>query len=208
MGKKVDISYRYYHWGPFLYHSKISPAECKMIIKEGKKCRNKSHDYRAKLAGHLLEEYKLKNPQAITQWFKKYLVTYVDGYNKWRGKGYKPMANLYVNIYWINYMKGNDFNPPHVHDGDLSFVIYPKMPQEIIKENKRFKGTGQGPGGIQWFYGEGDGQYVDTVSMMPRTGDLFIFPATLKHWVLPFKSKVERVSVSGNILFGKSGADV
>ena len=30
-----------------------------MIIEEGKKCRRKSNDYRAKLAGHLSEEYKL-----------------------------------------------------------------------------------------------------------------------------------------------------
>ena len=29
--------------------------------------------------------------------------------------------------------------------------------------------------------------------------DLFIFPAWLKHYVAPFKSDVERISVSGNI---------
>ncbi len=205
---KGKIQYRYYHWGPFLYHSKITPAECKMLIKEGKKCRNKSHDYRSKLAGHFSEEYRLENRDAITEWFKKYLITYIDGYNYWRGKGYKPMANLYVNVYWINYMKGNDFNPPHGHDGDLSFVIYPHMPKEIIKENKSYKGTTTGPGGIAWFYGDGDPQYIDTVNMMPQTGDLFIFPASLKHWVFPFKSKAERISVSGNILFGKEGTNV
>tara|TARA_R110002020_G_scaffold39098_1_gene116776 strand:- start:414 stop:953 length:540 start_codon:yes stop_codon:yes gene_type:complete len=179
-----------------------------MLIKEGKKCRNKSHDYRSKLAGHFSEEYRLENRDAITEWFKKYLITYIDGYNYWRGKGYKPMANLYVNVYWINYMKGNDFNPPHGHDGDLSFVIYPHMPKEIIKENKSYKGTTTGPGGIAWFYGDGDPQYIDTVNMMPQTGDLFIFPASLKHWVFPFKSKAERISVSGNILFGKEGTNV
>ena len=36
---------------------------------------------------------------------------------------------------------------------------------------------------------------------MPATRDLFIFPANLDHWVFPFKSNVERISVSGNILF-------
>jgi hypothetical protein len=39
------------------------------------------------------------------------------------------------------------------------------------------------------------------VHQLPKTGDMYIFPATLKHWVFPFKSLVTRVSVSGNILF-------
>ena len=30
---------------------------------------------------------------------------------------------------------------------------------------------------------------------------MYIFPAMLKHWVFPFKSDVERISVSGNVLF-------
>ena len=32
-----------------------------------------------------------------------------------------------------------------------------------------------------------------------RTGDFFMFPALLQHWVLPFKSKCTRISVSGNL---------
>ena len=30
--------------------------------------------------------------------------------------------------------------------------------------------------------------------------DLYIFPASLKHYVFPFKSPVTRISISGNIL--------
>tara|TARA_R100001086_G_C11767177_1_gene239796 strand:+ start:62 stop:715 length:654 start_codon:yes stop_codon:yes gene_type:complete len=206
--EKVDIPYIYYHWGPFLYQAKIAPHESQMLIKEGKKCRNKSNDYRTHLAGHLSEEYILADIKGITEWFKKYLVTYIDAYKQWRGRGYTPRTNLLVDVVWINYMKSNEFNPPHNHDGDLSFVIYPDIPQEIIKEYKNYKGTTTGPGGIGWFYGEAQGQYIDNVSLMPQTGDLFIFPASLKHWVFPFRSKVERISVSGNISFGKEGKNV
>ena len=36
----------------------------------------------------------------------------------------------------------------------------------------------------------------------PNTGDIFIFPAWLQHMVIPFKTPdVERISVSGNIMF-------
>ena len=59
----------------------------------------------------------------------------------------------------------------------------------------------RGPGGISWMYGQGNRQCISVVHRMPATRDLFIFPASLEHWVFPFRSNVERVSVSGNILF-------
>ena len=202
------MKFKYYYWGPFLFHSQITPGECKMLLKEGKKCRKKSNDYRFRLAGHLSEEYRLDDRVAISKWFKKYLLIYVDGYKQWRGREYKPLNNLRAQDFWINYMKSNDFNPPHDHSGDLSFVIYPHVPKVINEENKNFGCSGAGPGGIAWFYGEGNQQYIDVVNRMPNTGDIFIFPASLKHWVFPFRSKVERVSVSGNITFGDKGDNV
>ena len=42
---------------------------------------------------------------------------------------------------------------------------------------------------------------ISLVHQMPEENDIFIFPAGLRHWVFPFKSNVERISVSGNILF-------
>ena len=198
--KTEDIKYSYFHWGPFLFHTQVTQEECDMIIKEGKKCRRKSNDYRAKLAGHLSEEYKLMNVERIVAWLKNYFNAYANGYNKWRGEGsMKP--NFTLTSLWFNYMKANEFNPPHDHGSDLSFILYPDVPAELTQENKDFKGTMRGPGGVCWLYGEGNRQCISVVHRMPATKDLFIFPASLKHWVFPFKSNVERVSVSGNILF-------
>ena len=198
--KTEDIKYSYFHWGPFLFHTEITQEECDIIIEEGKKCRRKSNDYRAKLAGHLSEEYKLENAERIAGWLKNYFNAYATGYNKWRGEGsMKP--NFTLTSLWINYMKANEFNPPHDHGSDLSFILYPDVPAELTQENKDFKGTMRGPGGVCWLYGEGNRQCISVVHRMPATKDLFIFPASLKHWVFPFKSNVERVSVSGNILF-------
>tara|TARA_R100001244_G_scaffold71858_1_gene58130 strand:- start:238 stop:846 length:609 start_codon:yes stop_codon:yes gene_type:complete len=202
------MKFKYYYWGPFLFHSQITPDECRMLLKEGKKCRKKSNDHRSRLAGHLSEEYRLDDRAAISEWFKKYIQTYTEGYREWRGREYKPLNNLRSQDFWINYMKSNDFNPPHDHSGNLSFVIYPHVPKVINEENKNFRCSGAGPGGIAWFYGEGNQQYIDSVNVMPKTGDIFIFPASLKHWVFPFRSKVERISVSGNITFGDKGDNV
>jgi hypothetical protein len=100
---------------------------------------------------------------------------------------------------WINYQRKNEFNPPHDHADDLSFVIYLKVPEEIKKEFKEYKGRSSGPGGISFIYGEGNRQAITYQSHFPEEGDLFIFPAWLKHFVAPFKADVERISVSGNI---------
>ena len=80
----------------------------------------------------------------------------------------------------------------------LAGEIHTNWRDEIIDECKAFTGTMRGPGGIAWFYGEGNRQCISAVNQLPKSGDLYIFPATLKHWVFPFRSKVERVSVSGN----------
>jgi len=199
-----QLEYKYYNWGPFLLQTKIKPEECQIILEEGKKCRVESNDYRHKLAGHLAEEYRFTDLEKM-DWLKKYFIMYAESYDRWLGapkKAVKPY-HLALESLWINYMQAGDFNPPHKHATDISFVIYPSMPEKIIEENKAFKGRrnpGGGPGSITWIYGEGFDQYISVVNSLPKTGDLFFFPATLQHWVFPFKSKVERISVSGNII--------
>ena len=199
--EKGEVKYNYFHWGPFLMHTNVPKKECQIFLDEGKRCRkNKKLDFRHKLAGHIKEEYALDNPVKLAPVLQKYFEAYTIGYNQWRGAG-SIQPNFKLTALWINYMKANEFNPPHDHSGDLSFVLYPSVPQDIINECKAFTGTMRGPGGIAWFYGEGNRQCISAVNQLPESGDLYIFPATLKHWVFPFKSKVERVSVSGNVLF-------
>jgi len=199
------IKYKFFHWGPFLFQTQIKPEECQIILEEGKKCRIKSNDHRSDLAGHLSEEYKLTNEKIIMEWLGKYLKAYAEGYNNWRGVNGESdrLIDLKLQSLWINYMKAGDFNPPHHHAADISFVIYPSTSEKIIEENKAFIGRrnrGGGPGSVSWMWGEDVDQCISAVDHLPAAGDLFIFPATLKHWVFPFKSKVERISVSGNIL--------
>ena len=196
-----EIKYNYFHWGPFLMHVTLPQEDCQILLDEGARCRkNKKLDFRHKLAGHIKDEFAIDDPVKIAEILKKYFEAYAIGYNQWRGEGsVKP--NFKLTALWINYMKPGEFNPPHDHSGDLSFVIYPSVPQEIIDECKAFKGPMRGPGGVSWMYGEGNRQCISAVHQLPKTGDMYIFPAMLKHWVFPFKSDVERISVSGNVLF-------
>ena len=198
---KKEIEYNYFNWGPFLFRSVISDDFKELILQEGRNVRGKNTEsYNKKLAGHLDEQYKLPAARIMEQ-LKWYLEAYCIGYNKWRGGAeMKPDARLLS--LWINYMKPGDFNPPHDHSGDLSFIIFPEVPKELIKENKEFKGTLEGPGGVSWLYGDsGSRMNISVVHQMPKNKEIYIFPASLKHWVFPFRSDVTRISVSGNIIF-------
>ena len=84
---------------------------------------------------------------------------------------------------------------------DISFVIYTAVPNEIINENKNFTGRGFGPGTISFFYGEHNSAYKTEINFLPAVGNMFLFPATLRHFVPPYKSDVIRESISGNISF-------
>ena len=194
-----EVKYNFYHWGPFLFHSTMDKEFCELMLEEGLKVRGKSDElYIHKLAGHIGEQYKLDRTKIMPK-LAVFLEAYSIGYNQWRGGGgMKPKAKLLS--LWINYMKAGDFNPPHSHGADLSFVAFPDVPKEIIEECGEFKGTMRGPGGLSWIYGDGDKTCISVVHQLPKTGDLYIFPASLKHYVFPFKSPVTRVSVSGNIL--------
>ena len=112
-----------------------------------------------------------------------------------------------------NYQKAGEYNPPHNHSGDLSFVLYPDIPQEMLDEANAVADSDTAdsnktaPGSICFDYGEMHfGDFLSfcntSFSMVPQTGLLIIFPAYLTHHAYAFQTKdVERVSVSGNIIF-------
>ena len=58
-----------------------------------------------------------------------------------------------------------------------------------------------GPGMINFDYGVELPFSINTFYHLPEVGDLFLFPAWLTHHVFAFKADVERISVSGNIIF-------
>ena len=102
---------------------------------------------------------------------------------------------------WINFQKPNEFNPFHSHSGLLSCVIYIDVPEAIADENKFIKISTNAPsaGKISFIWGH-DGYGTNSMfAHQPVTGEIFMFPAQLKHLVYPYKSNVERISMSFNV---------
>ena len=193
-----QIQVQMFNWGPCVVKVKITDELKKLLLTEARK--NKL-DFTDKLAGILDKEtgYSDESKTLIVPEISKYLGVYDQMFEKFINKPYQKRPHYVMTALWINYQKQNDFNPPHDHDGKLSFVIYLQIPDELKKENANYKGKSCGPGGIQFVYGDGPRDCVTYQSFMPEENDMYIFPAWLKHWVAPYKSDCIRISVSGNV---------
>ena len=193
--KKINVAT--FNWGPCVVKFKMEDDFKKLLLDEAKK--NKE-DYRNKLAGILDHEtgYSEESKKKIIPHLSQCMGVYAQAFEKYTNKKYDKRPEYVLSALWINHQKQNDFNPPHDHDGKLSFVIYLSIPDELKKENKEYKGKSCGPGGIQFIYGNGPRDCVTYMSFMPEENDCFVFPAWLKHWVAPYKSNCTRISVSGN----------
>lgn len=183
----------FFYWGPLLLQTKV---EDKDLFEVGKLCK-KQTTLNHRLAGHLREQFQIDN-EKLEKILEKYLKIYKQVFAEY----YSGTVDFYIKSSWVNFMKQAEFNPPHSHDGDFSAVLFLSMPDEIVKENKEFKGSGgpkSGPGELRFFTGVEVKDFINEASFLPERGDLFIFPAKLSHMVAPFKSDVERITVAFNM---------
>ena len=204
---RTEIPVTTHNWGPSLVRMQIDEGLRMILMDEWKKNRkNKELDYRKNLAGQLDHEtgYPTESRKRILPYLGKYFHIYDQAQARFFQR--EPQKPDYVlSALWINNQKKHEFNPPHDHDGTLSFVIYLQVPEVLRIENQASKGKSCGPGGIQFVYGDGVRDAINFVSHFPIELDMFIFPAWLKHWVSPFKSDCTRISVSGNVYDVKIG---
>jgi len=201
-----NLEYDFYYWGPYLVKFKIKENERLKLLEVGKKT---TEDFRHQLAGIIKDEklFDKDNTNWFMDYFSNYFRVYVEGLQKYNQQQLlKQITHLEIGKVWINYMKSNEFNPPHIHSGDLSFVMYLEIPEQLKEERKEYKGTSAGPGAIQFTYGEADPTnrpacFATHHAFLPEEGDFFIFPANLQHCVFPFKCNGTRTSVAGNIYY-------
>ena len=199
MSKIEKVDHSHINWGPYVMKTKVPDYIIKKLKTEGKKAKT---SYNHSLAGHL--DHQFLYPPKVQQWFYTEIHPIIQAYRNGHCK-YHGIEELNVNFtaddLWVNYMQPGDFNPVHTHGGDYSFVLFLEVPKQLKKEQEKFEGTSVKPGALQFEYTQqARPRWATTGSTIkPETGDMFIFPALLQHWVCPFKSKVTRISVSGNL---------
>ena len=199
MSKIKQVDFSHMNWGPYVMQTKVPDYIIKKLKTEGKKAKT---SYNHSLAGHLNHQFLY--PPKVQQWFYSEIHPIIQAYRKGHCKfhGIEDLTvELQADDLWVNYMQPGDFNPIHTHGADYSFVLFLDVPKQLKKEQENYKGTSAKPGSLMFeFTQQAKPRYATTgTAVLPQTGDFYMFPALLQHWVCPFKSKVTRISVSGNL---------
>lgn len=164
------------------------------------------------LAGQI--EYEKTFHNDVGQEFFEILEPHFQEYLKlWGVKRYDSNLNFDIRLdnIWLNKMVAGEYNPLHNHSGDVSFVLYVNVPEEIKQEENPT--TSMPMGAIEMIYGKDTHGYPmnhfldPTYSYVhtPQDNELLIFPAFLFHHVQTFRSNVERISLAGNFDFKITG---
>ena len=111
----------------------------------------------------------------------------------------KEVEGLVMTSMWCVSQWAGDFNPSHIHDGDISGIIYLRIPPSLEKE---YAQEDHYPcvGDVQWQCGQASTFNGHQFKVSPKIGQIYLFPAWLTHMVYPFRTQnEERRSVSFNI---------
>ena len=183
-------------FGPSIGKTKISKKFSDKLNNEFNiKSNSKKIDYSSKLASQIKNEVKISN-SFIKNYLEKELIKNINEflYND-KIKNIKEIKIL--NLWVVRQFKG-EYNPIHYHEGDLSGVGYLKLPKGMTNnkmvKNKKLKTNGT----VDFINGQKGFLSKSIYNVVPKIGDLLIFPNYLMHTAYPFNIEGERRSFSFN----------
>ena len=190
-------------FGPSIGKTKISKKFSDKLNNEFDiKSNSKKIDYSSKLASQIKNELKISN-SFIKKYLEKELIKKINKFlSNDKIKNIKKIKIL--NLWVVRQFKG-EYNPIHYHEGDLSGVGYLKLPKGMTNnkmvKNKKLKTNGT----IDFINGQKGFLSKSIYNVVPKIGDLLIFPNYLMHTAYPFNVEGERRSLSFNaeIVFKK-----
>ena len=103
-------------------------------------------------------------------------------------------------VFWIVSQYDSTPSPVHFHSGDLSGVLYLKVPglaNESAEESKTYI-SGRQAGYINFIHGGRQQFSRSIISFKPRVGDFYVFPGWVLHGAEPFRGTGERRSLAFN----------
>jgi len=183
----------------------------------------KDYDYSGQLAGNVKKEFKISGEflnreenfsNILRKMAERMIAVDVRGSEQQLNVSYlrsappsttnidrKYITGCQVLTVWCVSQWGGDFNPLHIHSGDLSGVLYLKVPEGLEEE---YKNEDHHPavGDIEFITGVPQAFSRNSIKVSPKVGDLYVFPAWLHHTAYPFRTKdQERRSISFNIIY-------
>ena len=184
-------------FGPSIGKTKISKRFLNKLNEEfDKKSDLKKTDYSSELASQIKNEIKISN-----NFIKKYLLKELRKNIKifLAKEKVKNIREIRVLNLWVVRQFKGEYNPIHYHEGDLSGVGYLTLPKNMTKnvliKNKKIITNGT----IDFINGQKAFLSNSIYNLVPKTGDLIIFPNYLMHTAYPFNINGERRSFSFNV---------
>tara|TARA_R100000149_G_C5844567_1_gene115392 strand:- start:283 stop:936 length:654 start_codon:yes stop_codon:yes gene_type:complete len=158
---------------------------------------NKLHKANKQLVGKIENEHSLfydgvesdkmtkhnTLPKNVLDWFR-------SAYEFYLKVNHVTDYRLKVTSIWVNEMKDNEYNPIHVHQGDLftglSSVMILTLPSHYGKE---YSSEHTPMNGALQIMGNTNGQFA-SVDYTPEVNirDFYVFPYDVRHCVYPFNS--------------------
>jgi uncharacterized protein (TIGR02466 family) len=184
-------------FGPTIGKTRISRNFIKKINSEfDLKTKNKNSDYSSKLASQIKNEIKL-NSNFIKKNLAKEIIINAKKFLK-NEKILKIKEIRILNVWVVRQFKG-EYNPIHYHEGNLSGVGYLKLPKNMTRnkevKNKKIRTNGT----IDFINGQKNFLSKSIYNVIPKIGDMYIFPNYLMHTAYPFNIEGERRSFSFNL---------
>jgi Putative 2OG-Fe(II) oxygenase len=106
---------------------------------------------------------------------------------------------------WVNFQEKHEFNPLHKHSGDVSFVLWIKIPYSLEDEFKIYPDTlKKCASTFEFVHISSTGEIASQILPVDKSWEnkLIMFPSEIHHCVHPFyTSDGFRISVSGNFVF-------
>ena len=132
-------------------------------------------------------------PLTILKWFEECYRHYLD-FNK-----IKPYK-IHLNSIWVNEMKEHEYNPVHVHQGNLSTGLSSVMVLKLPKSFGVEYSSSENPqNGRLQILGSASGQFAK-IDYQPEVAprDFYIFPYDMRHCVYPFNGQGLRRTLAAN----------
>lgn len=183
-------------FGPSIGKTRISKKFIDKLNREfDGKSNSKKRDYSSKLASQIQNEVNFSN-KYIEKNYSSYLKKIIEKFL--HNEGIKKIKKIDILNLWIVRQYKGEYNPIHYHEGDLSGVGYIKLPKDMTKnkllKNKKIRTNGT----IDFVNGQRAFLSKSIYNVIPKVGDLILFPNYLMHTAYPFNKDGERRSFSFN----------
>src|SRR5210317_603521 len=183
-------------FGPSIGKTKISKKFIDKLNKEFDGIsKSKKNDYSSKLASQIQNEVNFSN-KYIEKNYSSYLKKIIEKFL--HNEGIKKIKKIDILNLWVVRQYKGEYNPIHYHEGDLSGVGYIKLPKDMTKnklvKNKKIRTNGT----IDFVNGQRAFLSKSIYNVVPKVGDLILFPNYLMNTAYPFNKDGERRSFSFN----------